>query len=193
MNALNEHEKRLLRDRLRVLDRKVLPGATKLKWSTDSRTLEYFIQEATRQCRDGLELVKGFKVRSPSQSLAHRRLVWASVCMRSCSGFVRRFRRLRLCRSSPSASIPLPSSMRSSDRTFSASGRFSVRFRQKWRRVWNVFTVTWRTIRTMSNANGCATRSASTPYSKPHSRPPCARRYNSSPNASTARDVKRCR
>eukprot|EP00210_Caulerpa_lentillifera_P007994 g7633.t1 len=61
MGSLDENEKRLLRDRIKVLDRKVLPGVSKLRWISDRHTLEFYFKEASRQCQETLTLVQSFK------------------------------------------------------------------------------------------------------------------------------------
>lgn len=52
-----------MRDRVKILDRKVLPGIAKLKWNTDRHTLDFYFKEAIKQCKESLTLVQSFKVR----------------------------------------------------------------------------------------------------------------------------------
>ena len=49
--ALDKEERRLFHDRMRHLDRRILPGVTKLNWVADKHALEFYHREARKYCR----------------------------------------------------------------------------------------------------------------------------------------------
>jgi hypothetical protein len=61
LTALDGSERRLFADRIRALDRRIMPGVTKLTWLSDKHALEYFVKEARRHCALGDACVTGFK------------------------------------------------------------------------------------------------------------------------------------
>jgi Dynein heavy chain, N-terminal region 1 len=54
-------ERKLFADRLRVIDRRVATGITKLAWNMDKAGLDFYQREARRFCRDGTASVATFK------------------------------------------------------------------------------------------------------------------------------------
>lgn len=47
VSGLNARERILFHDRLRALDRRVTPGASKLTWTGDRVTLDYYFKEVS--------------------------------------------------------------------------------------------------------------------------------------------------
>ena len=52
LGALDKEERRLFHDRIRSLDRKIMPGVSKLTWVTDKVALDFYYKESQRACRD---------------------------------------------------------------------------------------------------------------------------------------------
>ena len=46
LNALDKEERRLFANRLRYLDRRIMPGVNKLMWTSPRHTLDFFHKEA---------------------------------------------------------------------------------------------------------------------------------------------------
>lgn len=61
MTALDGEERRLFADRIRALDRRIMPGVTKLSWLADKHALEFYCKEARRHCHLADNCVTGFK------------------------------------------------------------------------------------------------------------------------------------
>ncbi|CAD7695690.1 unnamed protein product, partial [Ostreobium quekettii] len=59
--ALDKEEKKLFHDRIRYLDRRIVPGITKLTWTSDKHSLEYYYKEARKFCKDVDVIVTAFK------------------------------------------------------------------------------------------------------------------------------------
>lgn len=57
--ALTPNDKRA--DRLRYIDRRVIPGINKLTWDMDRTGLDFYQKEARKYCRDGAKYLGGFK------------------------------------------------------------------------------------------------------------------------------------
>eukprot|EP00879_Flechtneria_rotunda_P019356 GHRR01020328.1.p1 GENE.GHRR01020328.1~~GHRR01020328.1.p1 ORF type:complete len:1679 (+),score=578.13 GHRR01020328.1:143-5179(+) len=49
--ALDAEERKLFFDRIRALDRRILPGVSKLNWVADKHALEFYYKEARKHCR----------------------------------------------------------------------------------------------------------------------------------------------
>lgn len=62
LNALDREERMLFHDRIRYLDRRILPGVTKLTWTSDKHALEFYSKEARKYCKDVELIVKDYKV-----------------------------------------------------------------------------------------------------------------------------------
>lgn len=62
LNALDREERMLFHDRIRYLDRRILPGVTKLTWTSDKHALEFYSKEARKYCNDVELIVKDYKV-----------------------------------------------------------------------------------------------------------------------------------
>eukprot|EP00884_Botryococcus_braunii_P014228 jgi/Botrbrau1/22806/Bobra.0132s0131.1 len=61
VGALDREERRLFQDRLRQLDRRILPGISKLTWTSQKHALEAFHAEACMHCREAENMVNKFK------------------------------------------------------------------------------------------------------------------------------------
>lgn len=48
LTALDKEERRLFHDRMRYLDRRILPGVNKLTWTSPKHALDFFYREACR-------------------------------------------------------------------------------------------------------------------------------------------------
>lgn len=48
-------------DRIRALDRRIMPGVSKLNWQSDKHTLEFYYKEARKHCRIADSCVAEFK------------------------------------------------------------------------------------------------------------------------------------
>lgn len=59
--TLDKEERRLFHDRIRHLDRRIMPGVTKLTWVADKHALEFYYREARKYCRDADVYVTDFK------------------------------------------------------------------------------------------------------------------------------------
>ena len=46
LNALDKEERRLFANRLRYLDRRIMPGVNKLMWTSPRHALDFFHKEA---------------------------------------------------------------------------------------------------------------------------------------------------
>ena len=51
VSGLDARERVLFHDRLRALDRRVTPGTSKLAWTSDRVTLEFYFREVRRRAR----------------------------------------------------------------------------------------------------------------------------------------------
>ncbi|GMH41208.1 hypothetical protein BSKO_09118 [Bryopsis sp. KO-2023] len=60
--ALDKEERMLFHDRIRYLDRRIMPGVTKLSWTSDKHALEFYHKEARKYCKDVDIIVSNFKV-----------------------------------------------------------------------------------------------------------------------------------
>lgn len=61
LTALDPEERKLFADRIRALDRRIMPGVSKLSWQTDKHALEFFFKEARKHCRIADSCVTEFK------------------------------------------------------------------------------------------------------------------------------------
>lgn len=61
LTALDGEERRLFADRIRALDRRIMPGVAKLNWLADKHALEFFCKEARKHCHLAENCVSGFK------------------------------------------------------------------------------------------------------------------------------------
>lgn len=61
LTALDGEERRLFADRIRALDRRIMPGVTKLNWVVDKHALEFYCKEARKHCHLADNCVTGFK------------------------------------------------------------------------------------------------------------------------------------
>lgn len=61
LTALDGEERRLFADRIRALDRRIMPGVTKLNWVADKHALEFYCKEARKHCHLADNCVTGFK------------------------------------------------------------------------------------------------------------------------------------
>jgi dynein heavy chain len=59
--AALDGQERLFADRIRALDRRIMPGVSKLNWVADKHALEFFCKEARKHCRLADNCVTGFK------------------------------------------------------------------------------------------------------------------------------------
>lgn len=48
LTALDKEERKLFHDRIRYLDRRIMPGVTKLQWTADKHALEFYYREARK-------------------------------------------------------------------------------------------------------------------------------------------------
>jgi dynein heavy chain len=64
--ALTPDERKLFMDRIRALDRRIIPGVTKLSWVCDKHSLDVYHKEARKYCRAAETTVVEFK-----EMLAH--------------------------------------------------------------------------------------------------------------------------
>lgn len=51
LTALDPEERKLFCDRIRALDRRIMPGVSKLNWLADKHALEFYYKEARKHCR----------------------------------------------------------------------------------------------------------------------------------------------
>ncbi len=51
LTELDKEERRLFHDRIRHLDRRIVPGVSKLTWVSDKHALEFYYREARKHCR----------------------------------------------------------------------------------------------------------------------------------------------
>ncbi|GIM07381.1 hypothetical protein Vretimale_11536 [Volvox reticuliferus] len=61
LTALDKEERKLFHDRIRYLDRRIMPGVTKLQWTADKHALEFYYREARKFCRDADMAVGDYK------------------------------------------------------------------------------------------------------------------------------------
>lgn len=61
LTGLAAEERRLFADRIRALDRRIMPGVAKLSWTADKHALELYFREARRLCRGADACVGEFK------------------------------------------------------------------------------------------------------------------------------------
>jgi len=61
LTTLDREERMLFNDRIRHLDRRIMPGVSKLDWVADKHALEFYYKEARRYCRDADVYVTDFK------------------------------------------------------------------------------------------------------------------------------------
>lgn len=61
----------LFSDRIRLLDRRILPGVTKLTWTSDRHSLDFYYKEARRYCKDVDLIVADYKARPQTNSSDH--------------------------------------------------------------------------------------------------------------------------
>lgn len=61
LTALDGEERRLFADRIRALDRRIMPGVSKLNWVYDKHDLEFYCKEARKHCNLAGNCVTGFK------------------------------------------------------------------------------------------------------------------------------------
>ncbi|KAK9823872.1 hypothetical protein WJX72_006072 [[Myrmecia] bisecta] len=61
LGALEREERRLFHDRLRYLDRRILPGVNKLVWTSPKHALDFFYKEACTYCKEADATVSDFK------------------------------------------------------------------------------------------------------------------------------------
>lgn len=61
LSALDKEERRLFNDRIQHLDRRIVPGANKLQWTSLKHHLDYYTKEAVKYCRDADITVTSFK------------------------------------------------------------------------------------------------------------------------------------
>jgi dynein heavy chain len=61
LTALDNEERRLFADRIRALDRRIMPGVSKLNWVSDKLALEFYCKEARKHCHLADNCVTGFK------------------------------------------------------------------------------------------------------------------------------------
>jgi hypothetical protein len=61
LTALDADERRLFADRICALDRRIMPGASKLTWQSDPHSLDFFCREARKHCHLADGCVTGFK------------------------------------------------------------------------------------------------------------------------------------
>jgi dynein heavy chain len=58
---LDTEERKLFHDRIRALDRRIIPGVTKLNWLADKHSLDLYHKEARKHCRSLGASVSDFK------------------------------------------------------------------------------------------------------------------------------------
>lgn len=61
LTALDSEERRLFADRIRALDRRIMPGVSKFNWVSDKHALEFYCKEARKHCHLADNCVTGFK------------------------------------------------------------------------------------------------------------------------------------
>ncbi|WIA33430.1 hypothetical protein OEZ86_006562 [Tetradesmus obliquus] len=61
LTALDPEERKLFSDRIRALDRRIMPGVSKLNWLADKHALEFYHKEARKHCRIADSAVCEFK------------------------------------------------------------------------------------------------------------------------------------
>lgn len=59
--ALSPEERKLFADRIKVIDKKVALGLTKLSWVSEKTATEFFYREVRKVCREGEAYVYSFK------------------------------------------------------------------------------------------------------------------------------------
>ena len=91
LSALDRGERRLFHDRVRHLDRRILPGVSKLSWAAPKPALDFFFHEAAKcdmfsdLCAGGLLRTKGYVyvVHMEVQN-AQRPGIWGMRAIRAC-------------------------------------------------------------------------------------------------------------
>jgi dynein heavy chain len=48
LTSLDREERRLFADRIRHLDRRIMPGVSKLQWTADKHALDFYYKEARK-------------------------------------------------------------------------------------------------------------------------------------------------
>jgi dynein heavy chain len=61
LTVLDPEERKLFSDRIRALDRRIMPGVSKLNWLADKHALEFYHKEARKHCRIADSAVCEFK------------------------------------------------------------------------------------------------------------------------------------
>jgi dynein heavy chain, axonemal len=54
LTALDREERRLFADRMRALDRRIMPGVSKLNWVADKHALDFYYKEARKCARSSV-------------------------------------------------------------------------------------------------------------------------------------------
>ena len=65
ISAIDAGDRGLFADRLRQMDKRVLPGLQKITWEASKRDIDFFTREAKKACAEAAEQVAAFKVPSP--------------------------------------------------------------------------------------------------------------------------------
>ena len=61
LQALDSEERKLFSERIAYLDKRVLPGVTKLNWLSGKQMIEFFVKEARKSCREVESWVNDYK------------------------------------------------------------------------------------------------------------------------------------
>ncbi|KAK3256380.1 hypothetical protein CYMTET_34484, partial [Cymbomonas tetramitiformis] len=61
LNALDKEERKLFQDRIHYLDRRILPGVTKMNWMSSKHHLDFFVKEARKYCKEVEATVMDYK------------------------------------------------------------------------------------------------------------------------------------
>ena len=61
LKQLDAKERRLFRDRIQALDRRIAPGLQKVNWTSSKAILEFFLAEATKHCHEAHKMVTSYK------------------------------------------------------------------------------------------------------------------------------------
>ena len=59
--ALDKEERKLFHDRIRALDRRIMPGVSKLAWTSERHALDFYHREARKHCREADQCVTGVR------------------------------------------------------------------------------------------------------------------------------------
>ena len=84
LKQLDAKERRLFRDRIQALDRRIAPGLQKVNWTSSKAILEFFL-EATKHCHEAHKMVTSYK-----EAMAHVRDNCATIASTSPCPFSRR-------------------------------------------------------------------------------------------------------